>query len=453
MYSGGVGSGQRAPATGHALDLLDRVSVPRFTCRVAESGRRGRIIDLYNAGSTYDEIGREFNVTRERVRQLLNQYGVELRPRADRRYESAFPARAEEVEALFLHLRDDDAVADATGLEASIVRRFANECIPDPDVLRRRPKRRSARYSDDELVACLRTAATELENPLAHARYAEWSRGRSLDGERPWPGPQGMMLRFGSWRNTLARAGLPANPSAGPDPRFELSDAVDAMARAWTETGKPPTVESYDNWRAGREQFPASATARKFVEGWDELQLAAWPVVHGRQLPGVGSEERGAANDGEPLQAATGGGPYRRASEAQAIAPSDPFERDPQVLERSLGAHSALQNALADAAKRGGYEPLSPLSLDPEFDLAWRLHDGTFVLAEVKSATASNLEGQLRLGLGQVLRYGETLRAQGENVRHVLAIELEPRDPSWRSLLDRLGVILVTPDTLEAACA
>jgi len=47
-----------------------------------------------------------------------------------------------------------------------------------------------------------------------------------LDADRAWPGPQGMMLRFGSWRNTLARAGLPANPTAGPDPRFELSDAV-----------------------------------------------------------------------------------------------------------------------------------------------------------------------------------------------------------------------------------
>lgn len=420
---------------------------------MAELERRGRIIELYNAGWTYDQIGREFNLTAERVRQLLNEYVVEMRPRADRRYESAFPARADEVEALFLQLRDDDAVAEATGLDPSIVRRFANEYLPDSDVLRRQRKRRIARYSDDELVACLRTAATELGNPLAHARYAEWSRGRALDGERPWPGPQGMMLRFGSWRNALARAGLPANPTAGPDPRFELSDAVDAMARAWAETGKPPTVGSYDNWRAGREEFPASATARKFVEGWDVLQLAAWPVVHGRRLPGVGSEESGAADSGEPPQAATGGGPYRRASEAQVIAPSDPFERDPQVLERSLGAHSALQNALADAANGRGYEPLSPLSLDPEFDLAWRLPDGTFVLAEVKSATASNLEGQLRLGLGQVLRYGETLRAQGENVRHVLAVELEPSDPSWRSLLDRLGVILVTPETLDAAFA
>lgn len=416
-----------------------------------ERGRRARIVELYDAGSTYEEIAREFNLTRERVRQLLNQYAIEKRPRADRLYSAAFPARAAEVEALFLQLRDDDAVARATGLDASLVRRLVDERIPDPDVLRRRPKRRLERYLDGELVACLRTAATEFTGPLAHSRYAEWSRGRALDEARPWPGPQGMMLRFGSWRNALARAGLPANPTGGPDPRFELSDAIDAIARAWAETGKPPTVEAYDGWRAGRNEFPASATARKFVEGWDELQLAAWPVVHGRRLPGVGSEEGGEAASEESTLTATGGGPYRRADESQVVAPSDPFERDPQVLERSLGAHSALQNALADAARERGHDPLSPLSLDPEYDLAWRLPDGTFALAEVKSATTSNLEGQLRLGLGQVLRYGEALRAQGELVRYVLAIELEPSDSSWRSLLDRLGVILVTPKTLDAA--
>lgn len=77
---------------------------------MAKSDRRGRIIELYNAGSTLAEIGCEFGLTRERVRQLFNQYRVEKRRRADRCYESAFPARADEVEALFLQLRDDDAV-------------------------------------------------------------------------------------------------------------------------------------------------------------------------------------------------------------------------------------------------------------------------------------------------------------------------------------------------------
>ena len=283
---------------------------------------------------------------------------------------------------------------------------------------------------------------------MAHAAYAAWARDRMLDTDRPWTGPQGMMLRFGSWRNALARVGLPANPTAGPDPRFELTDAVNGIVEAWGETAKPPTVDAYDQWRAGRREFPASATARKFVDGWDALLLAAWPIVHNRPLPGVGSQE--VESDGSTKAAAQrGGGQYRKAEENPAVAASDPFERDPQELERSLGSHNSLQNALADRARDRGIEPLSPLALDPEYDLAWRLPDGSFVLVEVKSATPTNLEGQLRLGLGQLLRYGAILRTHGEKVRHILAVERAPADTVWNALLSELDVTLVTPATLD----
>jgi hypothetical protein len=204
-------------------------------------------------------------------------------------YQATFPARASEVEALFLQLRDDVAVAQITGIETALVRRFVDERVPDAHVLRRKRKTRCERYSDEELMRCLRVAARELASPMGHDAYAQWSRGRMLDQTRPWPGPQGMTLRFGCWRTTLTRAGLPTHPTAGRDVCFELADAVDAMVGAWRKIGRPPTVGDYDRWRAGREQFPASATARKLVDGWECLQLAAWPVVHGRPLPYVNS--------------------------------------------------------------------------------------------------------------------------------------------------------------------
>jgi hypothetical protein len=419
---------------------------------MASDEQRVLIIQLYQKGATLDEIAHAASVrSRQRVQQLLDQYGIPRSDRFDRLYNHSFPARAEEVEALFLRLRDDRAVSERTGIDERCIRRFINSGrIPDPDVLRRRPRARQALFTDEELVECLRAAAKELAPPMAHARYAEWASGRMLDGQRRWPGPQSMMIRFGSWRSALARAGLPANPTGGPDPHYDLSDAVSAIAQAWRETGTPPTGEAYTAWRAGRRELPSFPTMRRLVEdGWDMLKLAAWPIVHGRQLPGVGSQEPGAAD--EVVTGGGVGGQYRRANETPNIEPSDPFERDPQQIERSLGAHNALQNRLADLAHKKSYEPLSPLALDPEFDLAWRTPDGTLVLVEVKSANASNLEGQLRLGLGQVLRYGEILRDRDENVRHVLAIELEPADGRWRSLLARLGVRLVTPGTLDDA--
>lgn len=77
---------------------------------------------------------------------------------------------------------------------------------------------------------------------------------------------------------------------------LEPTDAVDAMVKAWQELGRAPTVEEYDIWRAGRADFPASATARKLVDRWDCLQLAAWPIVHGRTLPA----DRARADGGSP---------------------------------------------------------------------------------------------------------------------------------------------------------
>jgi hypothetical protein len=257
--------------------------------------QQAQVISLYDRGATLEQIGRPLGVTRERARQLVDELArdgaIVKRSRVERKYEAAFPEHACEVETLFLKLRDDGAVARRTGIEAGLVRRFVDETVPDPDVLRRKHKTGSERCSDEELIGCLRLAAHELAAPMAYDAYTEWSRGRMLDATRPWPGPQGMILRFGCWRTVLTRAGLPAHATAGPDARFALADAVNAMVLAWRDIARPPTIGEYDAWRAGRDEFPVSATARKWVDGWDALQLLAWPIVHGRTLPDSASRE------------------------------------------------------------------------------------------------------------------------------------------------------------------
>jgi hypothetical protein len=75
-------------------------------------------------------------------------------------------------------------------------------------------------------------------------------------------------------------------------------------------------------------------------------------------------------------------------------------------------------------------------------------------VAEVKSITADNEEAQLRLGLGQVLRYRRRLSALGhDRVVAVLVPERQPCDPSWRELCQDLGVVLLCRNELERAPA
>lgn len=125
------------------------------------------------------------------------------------------------------------------------------------------------------------------------------------------------------------------------------------------------------------------------------------------------------------------------------------YEVDPDAVDRGLLGHAATQNALADAVRGAGGMPLSPKSADPPFDVAWLVGD-TLWIAEVKSITTSNEETQLRLGLGQLLRYAHQVRHRYPSLRLVLAVEHEPTDPAWREICESCSVTLVGPSSFRS---
>ena len=87
-----------------------------------------------------------------------------------------------------------------------------------------------------------------------------------------------------------------------------------------------------------------------------------------------------------------------------------------------------------EALRHASIDPRSRLPNEPNFDLAWET-GGTVFVAEIKSITDDNEEEQLRLGLGQVLRYRHRLRGLGYGqVVAVLVPERAPRDSSWEEL-------------------
>lgn len=139
---------------------------------------------------------------------------------------------------------------------------------------------------------------------------------------------------------------------------------------------------------------------------------------------------------------------YRVANEAPTTAHRDPFEVDPNLVDRGLAGHAVTQNRLARIVEGYGEKPLSPASVDPDFDLAWRTADGC-VVVEVKSLTAANEARQLRMGLGQVLDYADTLRQAWPHVQPALAVEREPADARWTDLCGRVGVTLLWPNRFE----
>jgi hypothetical protein len=136
---------------------------------------------------------------------------------------------------------------------------------------------------------------------------------------------------------------------------------------------------------------------------------------------------------------------YRQAQEDAATSLRQPFHVDPNVVDRGLRGHAQTQNALARHISDLGLTPLSPAPDQPQFDLAWHGEDGVLRVAEVKSLTASNEERQLRLALGQVLRYAHLLNQSGESTRPIVVPERAPSDDSWLALCDSLGVEVAWP--------
>lgn len=141
-------------------------------------------------------------------------------------------------------------------------------------------------------------------------------------------------------------------------------------------------------------------------------------------------------------RAAFEGKSYREANERVSLNHEGHLEIDPANVERALAGHAKTQNALARFIVARGLTPLSATKLEPDFDIAW-IEGDVLNVAEVKSVTDLNEEGQLRLGLGQVLRYRRSLAAQHKGpVRAVLVVERKPLDSEWPALCAELGVVL-----------
>jgi hypothetical protein len=144
---------------------------------------------------------------------------------------------------------------------------------------------------------------------------------------------------------------------------------------------------------------------------------------------------------------------YRRERPFSTARERRKFETNPDLTERGRLQHARIQNGMAAALRRYGLRPqmaAASSNTDLSFDLAWAWA-GVLHVAEVKSLTARNEERQLRLGLGQVLRYRDLLRQQGrwDAVRAWLLLEREPRDRAWMSLCGALGITIAWPETAD----
>jgi hypothetical protein len=241
--------------------------------------RTRSMYELYAAGSTLEEAGRPFRLSRERVRQIFRDAGLpqrSIRETAAMQRGIQFREKREDICRLFVETKDMDEIARRLSVPRLLVKEVVEANFSESQ--RRKRKMTPQRYSDDELIAFLQGASASLGGVLTTKAYSAYARRRRTRDGRQWPTHQTHFKRFGSWRAALHAAGLAANPpSAIAGQRlFDLGHCIDALRAAARQLGKVPTAAEYDDFaRASGGALPCQATVRNRCGTWNDALAQA----------------------------------------------------------------------------------------------------------------------------------------------------------------------------------
>lgn len=244
-----------------------------------------RMRKLYDTGATLEEVARQFGVSRERVRQIFTKHGLHTRSLTETnalRRQVLLDGHRERI----FELIDEGATARQVVTRLDIPMRIVQDILEtDPSRKRLVAFQRTAKarpshpkYSDEEIIECLRAANVELGGVLTTADYTAFARTRKLADGRHWPLHQTPANRFGSWRAALQKAGLQANPpSAVAGQRiFTREHCIDAILEVERDLAHPPTAAEYERAAAASGgALPSLATLRQRCGGWQHALLLA----------------------------------------------------------------------------------------------------------------------------------------------------------------------------------
>ena len=124
------------------------------------------------------------------------------------------------------------------------------------------------------------------------------------------------------------------------------------------------------------------------------------------------------------------------------------LSRGPALVEHELRSHASTQNMLADFISADGFEPRSPRPDEPNFGLL-RAEAHRTCIVEVKSIREENEERQLRLALGQVLRYRLELEGGDVGVHAIVCTSKKSTDETEAQLYSQLDACLAWRGAFE----
>jgi transposase len=262
------------------LSLADPAACADCTLVPGSLQRVRQMAALREQGWSLDEIAARFEVSRERVRQILRAYGGPDRPAVlearRRRAERLAEARIDELLALWRAGEEPGVIAGRLGLQGTACRSTIERFATDVDRVARRAALAGTgaapTYSDEDIVVALTSAAARLGRAPSPKAYAAVARDAGL------PSVPTILNRMGGWSVALAKAGLRTGVASNRRrPQWTEDACWAALRSAADELGEIPTVLAYERLAAGRSDLPSAATIRNRLGRWSSLaaRLAA----------------------------------------------------------------------------------------------------------------------------------------------------------------------------------
>ncbi len=243
--------------------------------------REQLMIRMRLGGATLDQIGTEFGVTRERVRQIIVQTGgptsKEIRAAKVARLQAEIEAEMNRVDSELRPLllsRGAMSVPEAStalGIEESTL---AEHWPDDLDYLRVwGPAHVDRAWSDEAIFMAIREAAL-YEYPLTAKDYTELVRVGQVHG----PSLPRIYQRFGGWTAACDAAGVESGQPYRDNYQSRWTDAelVQFVRDYFMDPDWPSSAHKYDDWRRARvPDGPSGTTLRNRLGTWSDIKRLA----------------------------------------------------------------------------------------------------------------------------------------------------------------------------------
>jgi AraC-like DNA-binding protein len=257
----------------------------------------------YEGGATLEEVGDEFGLTRERVRQIFKAAGYStVEARKNRAHQKRRRTEAEAVSQLHRGATVQAVAADR-GLTISAVRELAKRFAPAaPEQVKAGSRVPNGYWNKERILDAFGAWQRQYGAP-PHA--TDWNIAALRSGGQKgreerflsglWPHLTTVMSKFGNWNVAVAAAGLTPTPVSsygrpGDDPEI-LAEAITlyregaSLGRAASKTGISAATLERHLADAG-EPLPSEARVpeiEEFLNGrnWTLLSTVAGRIRHG----------------------------------------------------------------------------------------------------------------------------------------------------------------------------